>query len=233
MNVSTRISPTESMMDGNLNRYLSVGESAIKAVRSSLAGYSPKSILDLPCGHGRVARFLKAEYPQASLFVSDLDDVGANFCAEVFDATKLVSAPHFDDVDFGRKFDLIWVGSLVTHLPEKETVAFLRFIKRHLSSDGRAIVTVHGTFVAGRLFGSAKAVYGLTVDEERGIFSDYLTNGYGYRSYRGVTDYGISVIAKPWLERETQRCGLSIYKYTDHEWDNHQDVMSLNAKSAS
>src|SRR5688500_9262413 len=115
--LNREISQSETMLDGPLERYLGVGESALASIRRVVGQKEIASILDLPCGHGRVARHLRAAYPTARLFVSDLDEDGAKFCADAFSATKLPSKPNFDDIQFNRTFDLIWVGSLITHLP--------------------------------------------------------------------------------------------------------------------
>ena len=55
---------------GRAAHYFGVGADALKLVLQamSLAGKGDiSSILDLPCGHGRVLRYLKAEFPQALL----------------------------------------------------------------------------------------------------------------------------------------------------------------------
>lgn len=119
--VSKKISEFDTMMDRDLTGYLGVGKSALDAIRSVTGDLDPQSILDLPCGHGRVARHLRSAYPKADLFVSDLDEIGADFCAKEFNAQKLVSVKNFVDLNFEKNFDLIWVGSLVTHLNSKAT----------------------------------------------------------------------------------------------------------------
>lgn len=228
--VDARISPRETMMDGDLSRYLSVGRSAVDAVKRMLSGREPESILDLPCGHGRVARHLRSRYPKAELFVADLDRPGAEFCATTFGATLLDSNPDFDAVDFQRKFDLIWVGSLITHLREEDTDKFIRFLGRHLSRNGTAVVTSHGPFVAGRLLARKEALYELLLEQERAVLRQYFAVGYGYAPYYHSDDYGISLISKSWLESHAANAGLSVVNYEDHGWDFHQDVMALQLR---
>ena len=55
---STVISPNDHMWNTGSQWYYDVGKSALDCVRSALATahIEPKSILDLPSGHGRVCR---------------------------------------------------------------------------------------------------------------------------------------------------------------------------------
>ncbi len=227
MAVSVKISPSETMMDGDTTRYLAVGANALRAIQAAPGLLAPQSILDLPCGHGRVARHLRTAYPDAELFVADLDEPGADFCAAEFLATKLASTPDFDAIDFGRKFDLIWVGSLITHLDAQATRKFFGFLARHLSADGSAVVSSHGAFVAGRLFLSQRPLYGLSMADEAGILADYQATGYGYRQYPLQDGYGISLASRHWIRDAAGLAGLVVVSHEDHAWDNHQDVVVL------
>lgn len=238
MHVNATISPSETMMDGDIQRYLSVGDNALASIQLAIGHKQPRSILDLPCGHGRVARFLKAAYPDAKLYVSDLDEAGMAFCAQTFGAVPLRSTPRFEDISFDIRFDLIWVGSLVTHLSAERTTAFLGFLHRHLTPDGHAVVTSHGAFVAGRLGIREKPLYGIGALELRGMFKDYIALGYGYRDYPKQSGYGISVMSREWVEQAANATGLRVLSHKDHGWDNHHDVICFahgltNGKSHS
>jgi SAM-dependent methyltransferase len=228
MVVEKRISSTETMMDGSLDRYLDVGQSAIRAIEKLINREDISRILDLPCGHGRVARHLKARYPLAKLYVSDLDDDGATFCAQALGGLKLPSHENFDGLDFKMKFDLIWVGSLITHLPMKNTISVLKFLKRHLvRHNGVAIVSSHGAFAAGRIFARGEALYGLMVQEEQKILEDYFSMGYGFHRYPHSQNYGISLISREWIFEQALAVGLKLVSFDDHAWDHHQDVFGL------
>lgn len=214
-------------MDGDLDRYLAVGVDALKGITAAVGSKPPQSILDLPCGHGRVARHIRHAYPNAELFVADLDELGATFCATEFKATQLESTPNFAEIDFARTFDLIWVGSLITHLKAQATRDFLGFVARHLSPAGRAVVTSHGSFVAGRLFLAERSHYGLAQEVEAAILTEYLASGYGYQDYPDQPGYGISVSSRAWLSDAAASAGLHVVSHDDHAWDNHQDVVVL------
>lgn len=232
MPVSVTISPGETMMDGDLARYLDVGADALRAIKAAPGQVGPLSILDLPCGHGRIARHLRDAHPDAELFVSDLDEPGADFCAAEFRATKLTSSSDFTEIDWGRKFDLIWVGSLITHVDAQATRDFFDFLARHLSPEGSAVVTSHGPFVAGRLFLAGRSLYGIDPQYEAAILADYFASGYGYHDYPLQEGYGISLASRRWISDAAGLAGLSVASHRDHAWDNHQDVVVFRLAAA-
>ncbi len=223
--VSTALSPLDTMHDGCDDRYLQVGVSALRAIESALAGLpAPATILDLPCGFGRVARMLRAAYPDAALTVCDLDRAAVDFSQRAFEARGVYSAENFRDLHLGGTFDLIWVGSLLTHLPEHQTRQFLDFARRHMGPESRLVVTSHGQFVAERL---RTTTYGLTVPAACGLLGQYLVDGYAYRGYSGNPAYGISLTARAWFETLLDGSALRLESYVEQGWDRHQDVLVL------
>ena len=179
--IVSALADDDAMFEGQGEHYLSVGLSAARLIQGALHEQpAPKRILDLPCGHGRVTRMLRACYPVAQVTVCDLDRSGVDFCASQFAARGVYSHEDFRLLELGERYDLIWVGSLITHLPEQHTRRFLDFAVRHLTPQGTLVVTSHGACVAQRLLSSN---YGLTDAAARGLLADARTNGYGYRSY--------------------------------------------------
>jgi SAM-dependent methyltransferase len=224
-NLITALSPGDTMFDGRDEHYLQVGLSALEAIEAALVGLpEPHTILDLPCGFGRVTRVLRARYPTASITVCDLDRPAVDFAAQVFDARPIYSEPNFRDLHLGGPFDLIWVGSLLTHLPEHQTRQFLDFAVRHMGPNSRLVVTSHGEHVALRLRSST---YGLSEPAVCGLIAQYLMEGYGYRGYDGGLDYGISLAAKQWYQTLVADSALRLLAYHDRGWDQHQDVLVL------
>lgn len=232
------VSANDTMLAGDdFRHYLSVGLSALSCVSLALKARgnpAPSSILDLPCGHGRVIRALKAAFPESALYASDLDEDSVRFCAEAFDATPLRSRPDFKSLDFGRQFDLIWVGSLVTHLPADAVLDFFRFILRHLSDNGVAVVSSHGAYVVGRVVASllqGGEAYG--VDNVSGwrMVDDYFASGFGYADYPtadlSVQRYGVSLASGKWIGKAVRHCGGKLCFYREHAWDRHHDVVAF------
>ena len=224
------VSKADTMLadDGH---YLWVGQSALAAIEKALSGEDPRNILDLPCGFGRVTRALRARFPQAAITVSDLDRPGVDFSASEFNARPAYSVRDFRELDLGEVYDLIWVGSLMTHLPAAQTKHLLSALKRHLSPGGTALITLQGPSVIPRLRESG---YGLLPNAAEAVIEEYRRTGFGYRDYHGGEDlygvsltnenYGISLTDKAWMSAALEECGLRLHAYEVQGWDNHHDV---------
>ncbi len=223
--VIKEISPGDTMFDGGNDHYLQVGLSALNVIEAAFLGApEPRTILDIPCGFGRVTRVLRARYPSAVITACDLDRLGVDFTAETFGARPAYSEPNFRHLQLSGPFDLIWVGSLLTHLPEHQTRQFLDFAVRHMGPDSRLVVTSHGEYVATRL---RTTTYGLSEPAACGLTGQYLKDGYGYRGYDGGPDYGISLTARAWYENVLADSPLRLQSYHDRGWDRHQDALVL------
>ena len=235
--IVTEISSNDDMFNENIEHYLKVGLSALNNIETAISkrGLAKvRTILDMPCGHGRVTRVLRAAYPDTDLYVCDLDTDGVQFCAENFGAKPLTSNPDFNAINFHLRFDLIWVGSLITHLPANATAAFLDFLLRHLTDEGVAIVSSHGSFVAGRIQNmmlQGAGAYSLPRESAEKMLADYFEQGYGYGSFAdfdlAVQDYGTSLVSRDWLISETEGLGGKVLYYADHAWDRHHDIVAF------
>jgi SAM-dependent methyltransferase len=219
------ISPRDAMFDGDTGHYLSVGLSALSAIEAALEGDPPpRRILDLPCGHGRVTRLLRARFPRAVITVSDIDHDGVGFCAQHFGAEGIASDGDFSRLELGRPFDLIWIGSLLTHLSPLMARQMLDCMVRHMTPRAALVVSSHGPFVADRL---RDWDYGLGPARARGVLRGHARSGYGYRDYPGSVGYGISLISRDWLAAALRGSPLRLAHYAERGWDDHQDILVL------
>lgn len=229
-NVSREISPRDAMFAGNHDHYFGVGRSALRIIRlAMLAAGKPandvRRILDLPSGHGRVLRNLRAAFPYAAITACELDRDGVDYCAKTFGAEPSYGAEALAaETDIGR-FDLIWCGSLLTHLDAPRWGWLLSLFEAQLAPQGLLLFTTHGRLVPRRI--QAGWDYGLEVERLRQLMACYQETGFGYVDYPNQTDYGISLARPSWtLALLDRHPGLRRLLYLEHGWDDHQDVVA-------
>jgi len=232
--VSSRIYYKDGMYNEDGTHYYQVGLSAIECIDEALTQAKllakvrdVRSILDLPCGSGRVLRFLVHRFPNAEITACELASGAVEFCARTFGAVPAFSSLKLDDVSLGKTFDLIWCGSLATHLNERGIVALLKLFHRHLSDNGILIFTTHGDFVQRRI-PTQDFDYGLTLEQIERIGVDYPKTGFGFEDYPGEQDYGVSLTSPEWIRARVRELeGLREVYFKERGWDNHQDVFGF------
>ena len=234
----SKISFQDGMYTGDGDRYFRVGLSAIQCINDALSNAhskSPGKMLDLPCGYGRVMRFLVHRFPGATITACDLDPEAVRFCAETFGALPVRSSENFEDLSFDTQFDLIWCGSLATHLNQSGIVALLRLFRRLLSPEGIVVFSTHGDRVVDRMLGR-EYDYAIAGEEIPVIVDSYRATGFAFTNYPELTSYGvaadagygISLTAPDWIRGQTAEVGgLHEIFFRAHGWDNHQDVFGF------
>jgi SAM-dependent methyltransferase len=233
--VNGDISGEDRMFAGSKDHYFAVGESALHCIEASMFAAGIKtfeSILDLPCGHGRVLRHLQSAFPRAQLTACDIDRGGVDFCAATFGATPVYghNSPH--EIRLQGNYDLIWVGSLLTHLNSNNCAVFLEFFCASLRPRGLLVFTVHGRAVEERLREGASD-YGLDPTGITQALKEYASDGFGYANYPVTTpvvgeDYGISLASPCWVYGQMEKLpDMQLLNYTEKGWDNHQDAVAF------
>jgi SAM-dependent methyltransferase len=232
LGVNRTLSPQDEMAAGNPDHYFDVGASALQSILAALAvarrdQASITTILDLPCGHGRVLRFLQAAFPAALITACDLNRDGVDFCAAEFGASPVYSRPNPADLTMPDAYDLIWCGSLLTHLAEPVCREFLRQFHRWLRPGGILIFTLHGRHFEHDLT-STDSLSRLTSAQTQALLSAYRADGFGYVDYADQAGYGFSLthpshVMSHWLPLGDWK----VLTYHENGWDKRQDVVSL------
>jgi len=209
--------------------YFQVGDSALRCVRLAMeaAGKSTFSnILDFPCGHGRVLRALKRGFPDAALTASDIDRDGVDFCSRTFGAEGVYSDNDLSQVDLAGGFDLIWVGSLFTHLPDPRWWTFLDFLIDRLVPDGLLLFTTHGRWSARQVRAGQFSPAG-SREAQLHMLRGYEASGFGFVGGGDSQAYGTS-LTKPAavLQRIESFEELRLLSYSERGWAGHQDVVT-------
>jgi SAM-dependent methyltransferase len=223
-----KISPNDAMYWGDKDHYFGVGVSALQCIRLAMLAADRddiRTILDLPCGHGRVLRMLRAVFNNSEITACDLNRDGVDFCATTFGAIPVYSKESPDEVEIAGRFDLVWCGSLFTHLNCDRWPGFLKLFSSLLASGGIIIFTTHGRAAARRIL--QERFYGLDTDQVSEVVEEYHRAGFGYREYRGMAGYGVSLSGLPWVLSEVEKLpGVRIVTVQEQGWDNHQDVIA-------
>jgi SAM-dependent methyltransferase len=233
--VNRVICPDDKMfVPGSEDHFFRVGRSALQCIDVSMrAAGKPigevRRILDLPCGHGRVLRYLRAAFPDSRVTACDLMRDGVDFCATALDAVPVYSDPDPRKVPIDRgTYDLIWVGSLFTHFDARHWVEFLHLFREALAPGGLLVFTTHGRMAYRRLLADASGAYNVYGRPRTFVLHDYERTGFGYTPYPGCDGpYGFSLQAPSWVLSCLTRLGsLRVVHYAERGWDDHQDCVA-------
>ena len=225
--VTGAIHPDDDMhhredVDGT--HYARVGRSAIDAIERALgaAGRSfadVESCLDMPCGYGRVLRLLAQEIAPERITACDINRQAIRFCAQQFGVAALRSTPRLDGMRLGRH-DLIWCGSLVTHLDERRVAELLGSFAEALRPGGIAVVTIHAEPPTTGEFAPRH-------DEIKRALREH---GHCHIAYDGALfDYGHAWHTPEYISRAFAAASDGRVRLVDHHprgWDVHQDVLA-------
>lgn len=231
--VSRLLAETDRMYAGDAAHYLTCGASALSVIHAAtvLAGKRPAALLDFGSGAGRVTRWLRAHWPQARITVSDLRAEDLAFCAEHLGCTAWTASTDLESLAPPGRYDLIWAGSVLTHLDEARST---RLIERMLSwtqPEGLVVVSLHGRLAAAR--GPSVGFYGVGAERWAAMQAQVAGEAaYGYADYPGASGYGVSLCRPEWstglLERLPQ---ARLVLFGEQLWDAHHDVLALQRRS--
>ena len=229
-NVIRTISPNEEMPTQDIEIYFSAGRSAVACINLAMnaaqkSASDVRRILDLPCGHGRILRYLKAAFPEADITACDIRRDAVDFCASTFGAVPVYS--HDDPAKISLEhnvFDLIWVGSLFTHLDVDLWSSFLSLFRSVLHPSGVLVFSTHG-YDAYRRMVTGSFEYGIPYYRKTAILYNYERNGFGYVKYPGSKSYyGLSLSDPFWVLTHVAKVGgLRVVCFSEKGWVNFHD----------
>jgi len=208
--------------------YFSAGASSISAIMACAQLAFPtdiRSVLEFGSAYGRTTRWLRAAFPQADVSVAEVMPDAVAAC-DVILGTKnsWISDSNFVDLAAPGTYDLIWAGSVFTHLSLKDNKILLWKFYDWLNPGGIAVFSTHGRGVFAKTSGNGY------IDEERWneIKAEYDDTGFGYREYEGQPEWGISMVQPSFMTSLLQTSpGARIICCVEAGWDAHQDVYAF------
>ena len=238
LDVIRTIAPEDAMQGvGDLASYLSVGEKIPRVISAALdisGGEPPARILDYGCGHGRVMRWLRAAFPDATITGADVLPGAVEFCASTFGAVPLLIDKPFAETDLGDGYDLIWLGSVYTHLGRAGWDDLTDLLQRHLAPHGTLCFSVAGRTVAEKY---ADGRISLRPQDAPGIqtmLDDYRTNGLGFLARTRTTEtWGRSIVRSDAVLDFLAGRGLTSVLYAPNAYGAQQDVVCARSGPTS
>ncbi len=229
------IHPGDTMYEYNHDWYYPAGFSALRSIRLAMLAAGKDtvtSILDLPSGYGRCLRVFKAAFPDAQLTACDIDKRGVAFCADVLGAIPVEGRDDPMDTELTGPYDLIWCGSLLTHVGVPIWIKFIKLFESVLAPGGILVFTTFGRkIVEGRLRPLNDP---LSFDEKqtKQVIKEYERTGFGYYNSLGAgevenapSDYGDCVATPAWVCQtlQEQAPSLDFLLYTEGGWGFNRD----------
>jgi SAM-dependent methyltransferase len=199
-------------------------------------------ILDFGSGYGRILRQFKAAFPDARLAACDILREAVDFCAATFGAEPIYAADDPGETELEGQFDLVWLGSLFTHLDAPRWKSLLDLLEGALEEDGLLLFTTQGRLIRDRIaertwldaYGEPIWVnWDVSEDQLDQVVADYDREGFGYLEW-GALDrqYGTSISTPAWVLGQLQsRPGLEIIGFWERGWKPQDLVVCVGTGS--
>jgi SAM-dependent methyltransferase len=157
--VPGRIHANDVMMPSRVEAHVSGYVVSGEQIASLIGLHLPTSIretggrgLDLGCGHGRVLRHLITAFPTVRWTASDVDRSAVRFCGREFGVETVRSSRQLDEVQLlSGPYDLVWMGSLITHLDTASEAALWDLLRLNMRPGALLVFSTNGPTSVARL----------------------------------------------------------------------------------
>jgi SAM-dependent methyltransferase len=182
-------------------------ENILLACGKSFAGIS--SFLDFACGYGRVTRFLIQEIDPGRIWVSDIYSGAVDFQKKSFKVNGFCSETEPSKVEFPRKFEVVYAGSLFSHLPPDSFEEWLAILHGVLEDNGILIFSTHGKSLCPARFSDSAGFTFLNCSESRTLPTE---------------EYGSMFVSRDWVERLAGKLNVNSLYFLEKGLCGYQDL---------
>lgn len=133
-----------------LDSFLSGGKHSIRDLEKSLVTINKdlnsfKNILDFGCGCGRSLIWLRDRNLQCKIYGTDIDEEAISWCKKNLDFVRFDVNKPLPPLEYpSNTFDLVYAGSVFTHLNEDYQYRWLEELNRVTMPKGIVVITIHG-----------------------------------------------------------------------------------------
>ena len=250
-----RIHRADLMIGGHTPELLAVynriGAGAYRVIETGLDAVGRRSqdverMLDFGCGYGRVLRAIVQHIEPRRVDVFDVDSQGVEFCADEFGVTGLHFTRPWDwsSVPFSA-YDLIWAGSVFTHLGEAFTREMLDLLRSLLRPGGVLVFSSHGDEAIHR---AATGFFGDRFKAQAPrIQADYAARGFCFLPYEDSdfailpfsferrSEFGMTWMSEAYVTELVRDAGngeLQLVRFIPAAWEHMQDGVILQRPTA-
>jgi SAM-dependent methyltransferase len=228
------VHPADAMNRYAPEYYFNAGAIALRNIKlamlnarmSSSAPAVPRRVLDLPSGYGRILRWLVSAFPTAEVVACDIQSAAVDFCVETFGVKGTVGKENPDEIAVEGPFDIIWCGSLLTHVDAVSWDKFLRLFERVLRPGGVAVFTTFGRMGVDRRLRKMRNTFSLSPAQVKTVLAEYDESGYGFcdslsqkaGAYR--SGWGDCFVSPAWVCNALAKSSskLSLLFYNESGW---------------
>jgi SAM-dependent methyltransferase len=159
----------------------------------------------------------------------DIDPEAVRFLAQEFGARPLLSTDDFAHITFPAKYEVIWAGSLFTHLPAAQGRFLLDLLTAQLRPGGLLLFSTQGLScldhlaLYGPMFANLEGDYRRQIAEGGSAYADYDPAHPGY----GIAVYNADQFRRALTTPDPAHAPLRFISHATRGWDNHQDLWAF------
>jgi SAM-dependent methyltransferase len=227
-------------LESDTKWYVQGGLCALQNISESLAAVGRTfrdidSCLDFPCGYGRVLRHLVSQISPSKISAGDADAQGVRFCAREFGVHPLYCDHDVARLSLPGSYDLIFVGSLFTHLDADTGLTLLRKLSAALREGGVLVFTTQGESCLNNLqwygpqFEAASDTFRSGLRREGICFIPYALKRLASKQSPTDGRYGVTLHNAHYVRQTLRRVGLQVIRFVERGMEGHQDVWSAQS----